>query len=127
MRSHKFLALLTACWMLAACRSMPAAPSVPAHLFADKTDEACIVQMEKAIQGASPIKVRLTSAAFATQDSLSLVASTGKDSAGQNANGALLSGPDNFRLTLSGNHCLMTRENTKQVTNLTACTCVALP
>jgi hypothetical protein len=126
MRSLKFVAVALICAASSACQ-MPTVKSVPARLIPDKTNAACIMQMENAATGADGIAVKLTKAAFANSDVLSLSPPDVTGVTGTPANGRVRGGPDNFKLTLNNGRCLMTRENTGQVADLTACTCAALP
>jgi hypothetical protein len=126
MQSLKLIVATLTSFMLLACQ-IPTAKSAPAHLVADKTGSACIAQMQNAAAGADGIAVKLTKAAFANSDVLSLSPPDIAGAAGTPANGRVLGGPDNFRLTLNNGRCLMTRESTGHVADLTACTCVAWP
>jgi hypothetical protein len=112
--------------LLAACQSTPPAP-VPAHLVANKTNAACIAQMQNAATRPGGHRVVLTPAAFATEDHLSIAAVDPVDAQGLPRSGRLRGVPDTYRLTLNNGSCTMTREHDGLATALTACTCVAMP
>jgi hypothetical protein len=121
------LALLCAsALLLVACQSTPPTP-VPVRLVADKTNAACIAQMQNAATKPGGNRVVLTPAAFATEDYLSIVAIDPLDAAGLPRSGRLRDIPDSYRLTLNNGICNMTREQGGQATVLSACTCVAIP
>ena len=113
---------------LCACQSHANLPtSIPALMVASQTGAQCITQMQAAAQRPNGGPVTLTSAAFSTEDRLSIVpASSVLDAAGQTANGRLIGSPDTFRLTLNQGVCTMVREADGRATALTACTCAPI-
>lgn len=113
---------------LAACQTQPTAPiAVPALMVASKTEAQCVAQMQAAAQRHGGSRVVLTTAAFATEDRLSIVpADSVVDAAGQPASGRLRGVPDSFRLTLNNGVCTMVREADSKASPLTACTCAAV-
>ncbi len=113
--------------LMAACQSAPSPGPVPARMVADTTSAQCIAQMQTTAQRPTAGRVVLTTAAFATDDRLSIApADTVLDTAGQPANGRMQGLPDSFRLTLHNGVCTMVREADGKATPLTACSCVAL-
>jgi hypothetical protein len=117
--------LCSTAWLLAACQTAPTAP-LPAHLVADKTNAACIAQMQMAASRPDGNTVVLTPAAFATEDRLSIVIADPLDGAGVPRSGRIRGVPDIFRLSLHHGRCVMTREQDGKSTLLDACTCVAM-
>lgn len=121
----KITTLCCTAWLVAACQTAPSAP-LRAHLVAGHTNAACIAQMQTAALRPGGNPVVLTPAAFATEDQLSIVTADPLDAAGVPRSGRIRSMPDNFRLTIHHNRCVMTREQDGKTTLLDACTCVPM-
>ncbi len=110
---------------LAGCQTT-AATRLPARMVSEKMTDACLAQMQSAVQQKGEPRVVLGNAAFAQEDRLTVVPAELLDESGLPRDGRIRGVPDSYRLTKEGKRCVITRERDGKAAPLTDCSCVVM-
>jgi hypothetical protein len=92
----------------------------------EKMTDACLAQMQEAVQQSGEPRVVLGAAAFAQEDRLTVVPAELLDASGLPREGRIRGVPESYRLTKEGEGCVIIRERDGKAAPLPACRCVAM-